>query len=61
MIHLTHTTKTQNGTQKLGLLYGKHKIGKLHDIYGYVDADWAGSSFDRRSTSVTVSILAGIL
>lgn len=35
-----------------GLWYNtKHEMGNTLEIQGYVDADWAGSPYDRRSTS----------
>lgn len=34
-----------------GQLYTKHQNGNALEIHGFVDVDWAGSSFDRRSTS----------
>lgn len=35
---------------EIRLLY-KGEKSRILDIYGFVDAEWAGSTFDRRSTS----------
>lgn len=34
-----------------GLLHRKNRMNNPLEIQGFTDADWAGSPFDRRSTS----------
>ncbi|GKV17211.1 hypothetical protein SLEP1_g27745 [Rubroshorea leprosula] len=46
------------GTQNLGLWYPK---GMNFDLIGFLDADFAGSKIDRKSTSGTCQILGGAL
>lgn len=41
------------GTRHLGLLFSALNL----DLYAYCDADWAGDSLDRRSTSGFVAFL----
>lgn len=41
------------------LLYHKHKMTNPSEIQGFIYADWAGSPFDRRSTSVYSIRLGG--
>ena len=45
---IKYTMSYLNGTRNYGLLYDKEKG---NDFIGYSDADWAGDSDDRRSTS----------
>ena len=47
-----------NGTSDYGLWYSKDTNACLA---GYLDADWAGSVDDKKSTSVAASILETIL
>ena len=47
-----------NGTPNYGLWYSKDTNACLA---GYLDADWAGSVDDKKSTSVAASILETIL
>lgn len=36
---------------EIKLLYKQGEKSRILDIHGFVDAEWAGSTFDRRSTS----------
>ena len=42
------TLRYVGATVDYALLY---KVGALLELYGYIDADWAGSPTDRQSTS----------
>lgn len=45
----------------IGLVYKKCDKGKILDIYGFADADWAGSVIDRSSISGYCISLCGNL
>ena len=48
LIAAKHVMRYLKGTIKFGLYYdGNHE----YKLYGYMDADWAGSVLDRKSTS----------
>ena len=47
------------GTTSLGLEYRNQDTTMTNQLWGYVDADWAGNVDDRRSTSGYVLMLNG--
>lgn len=43
----------------IGMQYAKEIGVDSHEVQGFVDLDWAGSTYDRRSTSGYCIILGG--
>ena len=48
MLAVKHIFRYLKGTKNLGLCY---KQGDLDILMGHADADWAGNSHDRKSTT----------
>lgn len=53
--------KYLKGYPNKGLLYTKQKVGNSLEVYGFIDADWAESPFDRKPTSGNCIKLGGNL